>query len=63
MPGALGRRTRIVRWLRVILPLVALAILSVLFLLGRSPDPEARIPYAEGRIADLARSRGITAPE
>ena len=29
MPGALGRRTRIVRWLRVILPLVALAILSV----------------------------------
>ena len=25
MPGALGRRTRIVRWLRVILPLVALA--------------------------------------
>lgn len=63
MPGALGRRTRIVRWLRVILPLVALAILSVLFLLGRSPDPEARIPYAEGRIEDLARSPGITAPE
>lgn len=37
-------RSCIVAWLRVLLPLTALAILSVLFLLGRKPDPEASIP-------------------
>lgn len=39
-------RTSIVRLLRVILPLAALALLSVLFLLARKPDPQAAIPYA-----------------
>ena len=37
-------RSRIVAWLRVLLPLAALAILSTLFLLGRKPDPDDAIP-------------------
>lgn len=56
-------RSRIVRWLRVILPLAALVILSVLFLVARAPEPGGSIPYAEGRLEDLARRPGITAPE
>ena len=56
-------RTRIVRGLRVILPLAALAILSVLFLLARKPDPDGGLPYAQGRLEDLSRPPGMTAPE
>lgn len=56
-------RTRIVQLLRVVLPLAALALLSVLFLLGRKPDPQAAIPYAQGRLEELSRAQGIGAPE
>lgn len=56
-------RSRIVRWLRVILPLAALVILSLLFLVARDPEPGGSLPYAEGRLDDLARAPGITAPE
>lgn len=55
-------RTRIVRWLRVVLPLAALAILSTLFLLARHPDPDAAIPYVQGGAQDAARAPGITGP-
>ena len=40
-------RSRVVAWLRVLLPLAALAILSTLFLLPKSHDPDAAIPYAD----------------
>jgi len=56
-------RTRIVQLLRVILPLAALALLSVLFLLARKPAPEPAIPYAEGRFEELARAEGVGTPE
>ncbi|UXU75935.1 MULTISPECIES: hypothetical protein [unclassified Paracoccus (in: a-proteobacteria)] len=55
-------RSRIVAWLRVILPLSALALLSVLFLLGRSPNPEAAIPYADVDPRDLAERQAMTRP-
>lgn len=55
-------RSRIVAWLRVILPLTALAILSVLFLLGRKPEPEASIPYATVDPQDLAERQAVTNP-
>ncbi|MDT1060713.1 hypothetical protein RM190_02520 [Paracoccus sp. CPCC 101403] len=56
------RRSCIVAWLRVILPLTALAILSVLFLLGRKPEPHATIPYATVDPQDLAERQAITNP-
>ena len=40
-------RTRTVRWLRVLLPLLALAMLSTLFLFSRGSDGESQIPYAD----------------
>lgn len=55
-------RSRIVAWLRVLLPLTALAILSVLFLLGRKPEPDATIPYADVDPQDLAERQAITNP-
>ena len=56
------RHTRLVGWLKVILPLTALAILSTLFLVAHRVDPEAALPYAEVDVEDLAREPRMTAP-
>ncbi|TRW99332.1 hypothetical protein FNJ84_01270 [Paracoccus sp. M683] len=56
-------RTRIVRWLRVLLPLVALVILSTLFLLSKEPGDEPSIPYADVDAEDMARDPRMVAPE
>jgi len=56
-------RTRIVRWLRVVLPLVALAMLSTMFLFSRNSGTESRIPYAESQAQDAARQGRMVAPE
>ncbi|WP_334195227.1 LPS export ABC transporter periplasmic protein LptC [Pararhodobacter sp.] len=61
MPG-IDRHTRLVGWLKVALPLTALAILSTLFLVARRIDPEAALPYAEVDVEDLAREPRMTAP-
>jgi lipopolysaccharide export system protein LptC len=54
--------TRVVGWLKVALPLSALAILSTLFLVARRIDPEDALPYAEVDVEDLAREPRMTAP-
>lgn len=54
--------SRLVGWLKVALPLTALAILSTLFLVARRIDPEAALPYAEVDVEDLAREPRMTAP-
>lgn len=54
--------SRIVAWLKVILPLAALAILSSLFLISRRIDPEAAIPYADVDVAERLREPRMTAP-
>ena len=56
------RHTRLVGWLKVALPLTALAILSTLFLVARRIDPEAALPSAEVDVEDLAREPRMTAP-
>jgi lipopolysaccharide export system protein LptC len=58
----IDRHTRLVGWLKVALPLTALAILSTLFLVARRIDPEAALPYAEVDVEDLAREPRMTAP-
>lgn len=55
--------SRLVSWLKILLPLVALAILSTLFLVSRSIDPDAAIPYAEVDVEQLAREPQLTAAE
>lgn len=55
-------RTVVVAWLRVLLPLAALVILSTLFLLSRRPEPDAAIPYARVDAEARARAPQMTAP-
>lgn len=56
-------RTRVVRWLRVLLPLLALVMLSTLFLFSRNGGSESRIPYAEVDAEAMARDPRLVAPE
>lgn len=59
---AIDRHTRVVGWLKVALPLMALAILATLFLLADRIDPEDALPYAEVDVEGLAREPRMTAP-
>lgn len=54
--------SRIIQFLKVVLPLMALALLSTVFLLSRGVDPEATIPFAEQDLADRTRDQQVTAP-
>lgn len=54
--------SRIVAFLKVLFPLAALGILATLFLLSRTSDPVATIPFAEQDVADRVRDQQITAP-
>lgn len=51
-----------VAWLKVALPLLALAILSTLFLVARTVDPSDAIPFAEVDIEDRIREPRLTQP-
>lgn len=54
--------SRLVAWGKIILPLVALGLLSSIFLLSRDVDPTQSIPFAELEVDTLAREQRITAP-
>lgn len=54
--------SRMVAWLKIVLPLAALAILSTLFLVSRSIDSARSIPFADGAIEELAREQKIGNP-
>lgn len=56
------RHSRIVGWLKVALPLTALALLSTLFLLADRIDPTDAIRYADVDVEALARDPRMTAP-
>jgi len=54
--------TRAVVWLKIFLPLSALALLSTLFLFARSPaNQEQTLPFAQ--IQEIANEHRITAPQ
>jgi lipopolysaccharide export system protein LptC len=52
--------SRVVGWLKVLLPMGALMLLSTLFLFARGSSGSGEIPYAE--IADIAREARISDP-
>lgn len=54
--------SRLISWLKIILPLIALAILSTLFLLSRNVDPNQSIPFAEGEVSEHIRGQQVTGP-
>lgn len=55
-------QSTLVAWLKVALPLVALAILSTLFLVARTIDPADAIPFAQVDIEDRIREPRLTGP-
>lgn len=55
--------SHLVNWLKVLLPLTALGILSTLFLLSRGVDTTGAIPYADVDVEGLAREQRITEPQ
>ncbi len=52
-----------VAWLKILLPLAALGILSTLFLLSKNIDPTTTIPFTTIDLRERAASQQITAPE
>ena len=54
--------SRLVFWLKILLPLGALAILSTLFMVSHTIRPEDAIPYADVDIADLMKEPRLTHP-
>jgi len=54
--------TRLVNWTKIILPLVALGLLSTIFLLSDRVDLTAEIPYADVDLVQRAQDQGATKP-
>lgn len=56
------RHTRTIAFLKVVLPLAALALLSTLFLLSRAIQTNTAIPFADTEIKERLRDQQITGP-
>ncbi|WP_068116090.1 LPS export ABC transporter periplasmic protein LptC [Tropicimonas marinistellae] len=55
--------SHVVAWLKVILPLAALALLSTLFLVARTGDPDATLPFSEKDLEEMASEQRVEGPE
>ena len=58
----MDRYSQIIAWLKILLPLTALGLLSTLFLLSRTIDPVADMPFADDEIEEKLRGQQVTAP-
>ncbi|WP_127901413.1 LPS export ABC transporter periplasmic protein LptC [Solirhodobacter olei] len=63
MGGRDNAYSRLVFWLKILLPLAALVILSTMFLVARTIDPSRAIPFAKVDVRSLAREPRITGPK
>jgi len=54
--------SRFVAWAKIVLPLVALGLLSTLFLFSKPIDPSLSIPYAKVDVEQSAREQQIKTP-
>ncbi len=57
-----NRYSTTVAWVKVTLPLIALALLSTLFLFSRTPDPEAALPFVDVDVEQLVREQRLSRP-
>jgi lipopolysaccharide export system protein LptC len=60
--AAPNRYSTVVTWVKVALPLLALALLSTMFLFSRTPNPDEALPFAEVDIAELVREQRLSQP-
>jgi lipopolysaccharide export system protein LptC len=63
MQTRIDRHTRLVAWAKIVLPVIALGMLSTLFLLSKSVDPVATIPFSESDLAARTETQQISQPE
>jgi len=54
--------SRVVAWLKIVLPLAALALMSTVFLVARTIDPAQTLPTADIDPSELAREGRLGAP-
>ena len=54
--------SRVVAWLKILLPVIALVLLSSMFLISRTIDPSRAIPFADVDVDDLMRDTRISGP-
>lgn len=54
--------SKAVVWVKITLPLVALGLLSSIFLLAGTPDPDDALPYAEVDIDQITREQRVSEP-
>jgi len=55
--------SRFIQWGKIILPLLALGLLSTMFLFSRTVNPEDAIPISEVDVEQIAREQRLAAPE
>ncbi|MGR3467289.1 MAG: hypothetical protein ACU0CI_05365 [Shimia sp.] len=55
--------SRLVGWLKIVLPLTALALLSTLFMFSGQVDPTQSLPYSELNVEEIAREQRLSDPE
>lgn len=60
--AAPNRYSTLVAWTKVVLPLIALALLSTLFLFSNTPNPENALPDANIDVAGLAQEQRLSRP-
>jgi lipopolysaccharide export system protein LptC len=63
MAGYDNSYSRFVFWLKILLPLAAMAILSTMFLIAHTIDPLRAIPFSKVDVKELARDSRISAPD
>ena len=54
--------SRLIAWLKVLLPVLALVLLSTMFLIARTIDPNRALAYAKVNLDNLTRSQRVSAP-
>ncbi|MEQ5869407.1 hypothetical protein J4E08_05775 [Sagittula sp. NFXS13] len=62
MARAGGAYSRVIAWLKILLPLAALALLSTLFLLSDSRDTLENVPFADALNQGDVATPGVSAP-
>jgi lipopolysaccharide export system protein LptC len=58
----MDRHSRAVAYLKVLMPLAALALMSTMFLISRGANTDAVIPFAQQEIEERMKGQQVTAP-
>lgn len=57
-----NRYSRFVQWAKILFPLIALGLLSTMFLFSRNVDPSDAIPFADIDVEQIARDQQLSSP-